>query len=143
MWISVKFAGSGLGNASKLYTAIHPEHLGDAQRTAMREGRAVVSGQQWTEKANSDFRAQPQIRSPEAGRPSLPNHAQGVHRGLLNSIDSIALQATVKDDIFVAFVFTMGMQQRSTQELTFVEQLFCARPARKFRSFLTVALKHN
>ena len=143
MWISVKFAGSGLGNASKLYTAIHPEHLGDAQRTAMREGRAIVSGQQWTEKANSDFRAQPQIRSPEAGWPSLPNHDQGVHRGLLNFIDSIALQATVKDDIFVAFVFPMGMQQRSTQELTFVEQLFCARPARKFRSFLTAALKYN
>ena len=57
--------------------------------------------------------------------------------------DSIALQATVKDDIFVAFVFTTGMQQRSTQELTFVEQLFCARPAGKFRTFFTAALKCN
>lgn len=109
----------------------------------MRERWAIVSGQQWTEKTNSDFGAQPQIRSPQAGWPSLPSNDQGVQRGLLNSIDSIALQATVKDDIFVAFVFTTEMQQRSTQELTFVEQLFCTRPAGKFCSFFTAALKCN
>lgn len=109
----------------------------------MWERWAIVSGQQWTEKTNSDFGAQPQIRSPQVGWPSLPDSDQGVQRGLLNSVDSIALQATVKDDIFVAFVFTTGMQQRSAQELTFVEQLFCARPAGKLCSFFTAALKCN
>lgn len=142
-WISVNLQGVVWKCLEAIYTAIHPEHLRQlwaVLRAAMWERCNIVSGQQWTEKTNSDFGAQPQIRSPQAGHkparqwPRSPERASQLCRYRLYRpqwrMTSLWPLSSPRE-----------CKQRSAQELTFVEQLFCARPAGKLCSFFTAAIE--